>query len=74
MLPFDKRGIIKDINRLQIFQFLIFELDDWHEIRDQYGIYYSENKTNQFLGSTLKVSNDVIMVSDFENSLIERKS
>ena len=36
-------------------------------MRDQYGIYYSENKTNQFLGSTLKVSNDVIMVSDFEN-------
>lgn len=35
--------------------------DDWHEIRDSYGIYYSENKTNQYLGATLKVSNDVIL-------------
>lgn len=29
--------------------------DDWSEARDHYGIYYSENKTDQLLGATLKV-------------------
>ena len=62
MLPFDKRGGLKIFLIDYHWWLLITLLDDWHEIRDQHGIYYSENKTNQFLGSTLKVSNDVIMV------------
>jgi len=36
---------------------------DWKEVRDNYGIYYSENKTDQFLGATLAVADDTIMVS-----------
>jgi integrin alpha 8 len=35
--------------------------DDWNEVRDQYGVYYSENKNEQLLGTTLKVEDDVIM-------------
>ena len=37
--------------------------DDWNEVRDHYGVYYSENKTDQFLGATLQVSDDVILVN-----------
>ena len=67
MLPFDKRGTYHLKFRFYyLFQFKCFALtDDWHEIRDQYGIYYSENKTNQLLGATLKVSNDVVLVNNF---------
>ena len=41
-----------------------FDKRDWNEARDQYGIYYSENKTDQFLGATLQISDDVIMVTN----------
>jgi hypothetical protein len=36
--------------------------EDWSESRDNYGIYYNENKTDQLLGATLQVSEDIIMV------------
>lgn len=35
--------------------------EDWSEARDHYGIYYNENKTDQLLGATLQVADDVIM-------------
>ena len=35
--------------------------DDWHEVRDQHGIYYAENKTDQLLGATLQVTDDIIL-------------
>ena len=35
-------------------------------MRDHYGVYYSENKTDQFLGATLQVSDDVILVKSCE--------
>ena len=40
---------------------LPFDKKDYHEIRDQYGVYQSENKTDQLLGATLTVSDDVIL-------------
>ncbi|RNA01315.1 Integrin alpha pat [Brachionus plicatilis] len=40
---------------------LPFDKKDWSEVRDHYGIYYSENKTDQLLGSTLLVNDDIIM-------------
>ena len=40
---------------------LPFDKKDWNEARDNYGIYYSENKTDQLLGATLLVNDDVIM-------------
>lgn len=41
---------------------LPFDKKDWSETRDHYGAFYSENKTDQLLGATLLVSDDVIMV------------
>lgn len=35
--------------------------EDWSEARDHYGIYYNENKTDQLLGATLQVTEDIIM-------------
>ena len=40
---------------------LPFDKKDWHEVRDQYGVYLSENKTDQLLGATLSVVDDVIL-------------
>ncbi len=34
---------------------------DWAEARDQFGDYYSENRTGQLLGATLQVAGDVVM-------------
>lgn len=42
---------------------LPFDKKDWTETRDHYGSFYSENKTDQLLGATLLVSDDVIMVN-----------
>ena len=43
---------------------LPFDKKDWHEVRDQYGVYLSENKTDQLLGATLSVVDDVVLGSD----------
>ena len=40
---------------------LPFDKKDWNEARDHYGFYHSENKTDQLLGATLTVSDDVIL-------------
>ncbi|CAF0823367.1 unnamed protein product [Brachionus calyciflorus] len=40
---------------------LPFDKKDWNEARDHYGIYHSENKTDQLLGATLIVNDDVIL-------------
>jgi hypothetical protein len=50
---------------------LPFDKKDWHEVRDQYGMYLSENKTDQLLGATLSVVDDVILgVLNFLNKII----
>ncbi len=40
---------------------LPFDKKDWNEVKDHYGFYYNENKTDQLLGATLVTSDDVIL-------------
>ncbi len=46
--------------------------DDWSEARDHYGIYYSENKTDQLLGATLKVNATWHLKIEYRKNSIDR--
>ena len=48
------------------------EKDDWAEVRDHYGAYYTENRTDQLLGATVRAVGDTVVACAPNYRLVTR--